>query len=79
MLHNELQYTYVATKNRCLRMIHSSKPKRSKNKSKVFHEISIRKSRVPNKKCIWLCFVYLKEFLMLIQEMSYVFHESKQT
>ena len=78
MLHNELQYTYVATKNRCLRMIHSSKPKRSKNKSKVFHEISIRKSRVPNKKCIGLCFVYLKEFLMLIQEMSYVF-QSKQT
>jgi len=36
------------------------------------------KNRVPEKKCIWLCFVFLIEFLMLIWEMAFVFHKSKQ-
>ncbi len=35
-------------------------------------------SRVPVRKCIWLCFGYVIEFLMLIREMAFVFHKSKQ-
>ena len=34
--------------------------------------------RVPVRKCIWLCFGYVIEFLMLIQQMAFVFHKSKQ-
>ena len=34
--------------------------------------------RVPVRKCIWLCFGYVTEFLMLILEMAFVFQKSKQ-
>ena len=30
------------------------------------------------RKCIWLCFGYVIEFLILIQEMAFVLHKSKQ-
>ena len=33
----------------------------------------------PQRKCIWLCFDYVIEFLMLIWEKVFVFHSSKQT
>ena len=33
--------------------------------------------RVPIRKCIWLCFGYVIEFLMLIREMAFIFHKSK--
>ena len=33
----------------------------------------------PVRKCIWLCFGYVIEFLMLIREMVFVFHKSNQT
>ena len=32
----------------------------------------------PVRKCIWLCFGYVTDFLMLIREMVFVFHKSKQ-
>ena len=34
--------------------------------------------RVDVRKCIWLCFECLIEFLMMIFEMAFVFHKSKQ-
>ena len=43
---------------------------RARNKTK--------KNRVPTRKCIWLCFRYVIEFLMLIWEMAFVFFKSKQ-
>ena len=33
---------------------------------------------MPVRKCIWLCFGYVIKFLMLICEMAFVFHKSKQ-
>ena len=32
----------------------------------------------PFKKCIQLCFGYVIEFLMLIREMAFIFHKSKE-
>ena len=43
---------------------------RARNKTK--------KNRVPTRKCIWLCFGYVIEFLMLIRKMAFIFHISKQ-
>ena len=34
--------------------------------------------RVSVRICIWLCFGYVKKFLLLIFEMTFVFHKSKQ-
>ena len=35
-------------------------------------------NRVSVRKCIWLCFGYVIKFFMLIREMAFVFHKSKQ-
>ena len=46
-------------------------------KSYVKIALGIMKARVPVRKCIWLCFGYVIEFLMLIWEMAFAFHKSK--
>ena len=40
--------------------------------------VLIIKGRVTVAKCILMCFRYVKKFLMLILELTFVFHKSKQ-
>ena len=51
----------------------------SKAKEEIQEDEAVKSSEgEPLIKCIWLCFGYVKKFLMLIREMSFVFHKSKQ-
>ena len=40
--------------------------------------VLIIKGRVTVAKCILMCFRYVKKFMMLILELTFVFHKSKQ-
>lgn len=50
-----------------------------KNKTDNPLSLYIKYIGVRIRKCSWLCFGYVKEFLMLIREMVFVFHKSTQS